>query len=71
MKLLEELSDCLKMAVLWNVAPCAASFIIALMMEAVSTSEKSIDFYQTTRRIVPEDNHFLTHRRENLNSPQV
>jgi hypothetical protein len=29
--------------------------IIALMMEEVSTSETSLDFYQTTRRNIPED----------------
>jgi hypothetical protein len=28
---------------------------IALMMEAVSTSESSVSFYQTTRRNIPED----------------
>jgi hypothetical protein len=35
----------------------AASIIkeIALMMEAVSTSETSANFYQTTRRNIPED----------------
>jgi hypothetical protein len=27
------------------------------MMEAVSMSEKSINFYQTTRRSIPEDSH--------------
>jgi hypothetical protein len=31
-----------------------ASVIIAVMMEAVSTSETSVDFYQTTRRNIPE-----------------
>jgi hypothetical protein len=29
--------------------------IIALMMEAASTSETSVNFYQTTRRNIPED----------------
>jgi hypothetical protein len=42
--------------------------IIALMMEAASTSETSVSFYQTTRRNIPEDRHLLTHRRENLKS---
>jgi hypothetical protein len=36
---------------------------IALMMEAASTSEKSVNFYQTTRRNNPEDSHFHTRRR--------
>jgi hypothetical protein len=30
---------------------------IALMMETASTSEKSVNFYQTTRRLIPEDSH--------------
>jgi hypothetical protein len=65
-----------KMAVFWVVAPCSlvevyrrfrvSSFwllavitrAIALMMEA--------NFYQTTRRNNPEDNHLHTRRRENL-----
>jgi hypothetical protein len=29
--------------------------LIALMMEAASTSETSVHFYQATRRNVPED----------------
>jgi hypothetical protein len=32
-----------------------SSFIIALMMESVSTSEMSINFYQTTWCNIPED----------------
>jgi hypothetical protein len=28
------------------------------MMEAASTSETSVNFYQTTRRNIPEDSHF-------------
>jgi hypothetical protein len=39
------------MAVFWVVA-------IALMMEAASTSETLVNFYQTTRRYNPEDSHF-------------
>jgi hypothetical protein len=31
--------------------------IIALMMEAVSTSETSVNFYETSRRNIPEDSH--------------
>jgi hypothetical protein len=41
---------------------------IALMMEAVSTSETSVNFYQTTRRYNPEDSHLHIRRRENLKS---
>jgi hypothetical protein len=40
--------------------------MIALMMEAVSTSEMSVNFYQTTRRNIPEDSRLHTRRRENL-----
>jgi hypothetical protein len=45
------------------------SVIIALMMEAASTSETSVNFYQTTWRNNPEDSHLHTRRRENLKSP--
>jgi hypothetical protein len=31
------------------------SVIITLMMEAISTSETSVSFYQTMRRNIPED----------------
>jgi hypothetical protein len=40
----------------------------ALMMEAVSTSETSVNFYETTRRNISEDSHLFTRRRENLKS---
>jgi hypothetical protein len=33
--------------------------IVTLMMEAASTSETSVNFYQTTRRNIPEDSHLL------------
>jgi hypothetical protein len=42
--------------------------MIALMMEAASTSETSVNFYQTTRRNNQEDTHLHTRRRENLKS---
>jgi hypothetical protein len=45
-----------------------SEWLIALMMEAVKTSETLVNFYQTTRRYNPEDNHLRTHRRENLKS---
>jgi hypothetical protein len=35
----------------------AASIITALMMEAASTSEMSVNFYQTTWNYNPEDSH--------------
>jgi hypothetical protein len=37
---------------------------IAFMMEAVSTSETSVNIYQTTRRNIPEDSHLHARRRE-------
>jgi hypothetical protein len=40
--------------------------IIALMMEAASTSEASVSFYQTTRRNNSEYSHLHTRRRENM-----
>jgi hypothetical protein len=42
--------------------------LIALMMEAASTSETLVNFYQTTWRYNPEDSHLRTHHRENLKS---
>jgi hypothetical protein len=41
--------------------------IVALMMKAVSTSETTVNLYQTTRRNIPEDSrHLHIRRRENL-----
>jgi hypothetical protein len=64
------------MAVFWVVAPCSLVEIyrrfrgayIALMMEAASTSESSVNFYRTTRRNNQEDSNLHTRHRENLNS---
>jgi hypothetical protein len=38
------------------------------MIEAASTSETSVNFYQTARRYNPEDSHLHIRRRDNLNS---
>jgi hypothetical protein len=46
----------MKMAVFWVVGPRSA-YSIALITEAVSTSEKSVNFYQSTRRNNPEDSY--------------
>jgi hypothetical protein len=35
----------------------ARELLITLMLEAVSTSETSVNFYQTTRRSTLEDSH--------------
>jgi hypothetical protein len=40
--------------------------VIALMMEAASTSETSVNFYQIKRRNNSEDSHLHTRHRENL-----
>jgi hypothetical protein len=45
-----------------------AASIIALMMEAASTSEMSVNFYQTAQHNNPEDSHLHTHHHENLKS---
>jgi hypothetical protein len=64
-----------KMTVFWDVAPLTdvpevltTSIVIALMMEAVSTSKTSVNFYETTWRKMPEESHLHTRRRENLKS---
>jgi hypothetical protein len=40
-----------------DVSETFAASIIRAMMEAASTSETSVNFYQTTRRNNPEDSH--------------
>jgi hypothetical protein len=42
--------------------------LIALMMEAVRTSETPVYFKETTRRCISEGCHLHTSRRENLKS---
>jgi hypothetical protein len=56
----------MKLAVFWVVVPCSLVDVyrpIALMMEAASTSETSVNFYQTTRCYNPEDSHLHTRNR--------
>jgi hypothetical protein len=48
--------------------PYIIIIIIALMIEAASTSETLVNFYETTQRYNPEDSHLHTRRRENLKS---
>jgi hypothetical protein len=58
---------CVKMAVFWVVALSSlievyqcfrgTRLLIALMMEAASTSETLVNFCQTTQRYNPEDSH--------------
>jgi hypothetical protein len=65
------------MAVFWDVASCsqvdtdrrfrgALSSIIRVMMKAVSSSETSINIYQTTRCYIQEDSYLHTRRRKIL-----
>jgi hypothetical protein len=39
----------------------AASVIITMITEAKSTSETSVNYYQTTKYNNPEDSHLCTH----------
>jgi hypothetical protein len=41
------------------------------LMEAVSTSKTSVNFYQTAPRNIPEGSHLQTRRRENLKSDLI
>jgi hypothetical protein len=43
----------------------------ALVAVAATTSETSINLYQTKRRNIPEDNHLHNRRRENLKSLRI
>jgi hypothetical protein len=45
-----------------------ATSLIALMMEAVQTSETLVNSYQSTRCYNPEDSHLHSHCRGNLKS---
>jgi hypothetical protein len=41
----------MKMSVFWHVAPCIlVEIYITVITETVSTSETSVNFYETTRR---------------------
>jgi hypothetical protein len=56
----------MKMAVFWVVAPCSLvdvyrRFRSAMMMEAASAFEMSVNFYQTARRYNPDDSHIRKH----------
>jgi hypothetical protein len=52
------------MSIFWDAAPCILVEIDRLT--ALSTTETSVNFYQTTRRNIPDDSHLHTRRRENL-----
>jgi hypothetical protein len=53
---------------LTDISEVLAVSINRAMMEAASTSEMSVNFYQATGRNNPEDSHLYTRHRENLKS---
>jgi hypothetical protein len=61
----------MKLTVFWAVVPCSLvsiiRVIIALMMEAVSTSETLVNLYQTTWHNIPEDSHLKDDTLKHLN----
>jgi hypothetical protein len=74
----------MKMVVFWAVGlvdrykytrfseVCTASMsFIALMMEAVQTSETSVNLCQSTRRCNPEHRHLCTHRHDKFKSKDL
>jgi hypothetical protein len=56
----------LEMTIFWDAAPYM--LMITLMMEAVSTSDVSVKFYQTTHHNIPEDSYLHTYCHKNLKS---
>jgi hypothetical protein len=59
----------MKFRVFWDVLPCSqlmltdvsevrTASIISLMMQAVRTSETSVNIYLTTQQFIPEDSTF-------------
>jgi hypothetical protein len=57
--------------VVWYILTVVSEVLttsIITAMEAVSSSETSVNIYQTTRRNIPEDSHLHARRRENLKS---
>jgi hypothetical protein len=70
------------MAVFWVVTPCRLVWVTDFqrsilsssstpLMEAVRTSETSVNSHQSTRRYNPQGSHLHTHRRENSKSYAV
>jgi hypothetical protein len=56
---------------LTDVSEVLTASIMRAMMVAVSTSETSVNFYETARRNIPEHSHIHTRRRGNLKSQLV
>jgi hypothetical protein len=73
----------LNLAVFWFVAPRSpvevcrpfrgafSLLAMAVMMEAATSSETAVNFYQTTRCQNPEDSHLPTRHNENLGSHYI
>jgi hypothetical protein len=66
------------MAGFWDVVPCSLvdinqHFIGAYCLhhDVISSSETSVNTYQTTWHNTPQDSHIHTHHRENLKSHKV
>jgi hypothetical protein len=55
----------MKVALFLDLATCR---LLALIMEAVQTSEIFVNLYQSTWRYNVEDSHLQNHRLENLKS---
>jgi hypothetical protein len=53
------------------VSPLSGLWEIVLMMEAATTSETSVNLYQTTQCNIPKDSHLHTRHRKNLKSHQI
>jgi hypothetical protein len=55
----------MKFRVLWDVLSCSqvdVDRLVALMMQAVCTSETSVNINLTTGQYIPEDNFYLNRR---------
>jgi hypothetical protein len=69
----------MKITAFWDIVPCSieqltsvsevlTASIFTLMMEAVNTSEMSVNLYETTQRNIPEGCDLHTCHHENLKS---
>jgi hypothetical protein len=52
----------MKMTAFWDITWARSRLLIALMMEAVRTSETSVNFYETTRSNIPGDCHLVLNK---------
>jgi hypothetical protein len=57
--------------IFWDITPCSplsTDVSSTLKMEAICSSETSVDTQRTTRRYIPEEDTLHNHRCENLKS---